>query len=1139
VVETISNAGFPEDLVHEAVYRANGNANGAREYCHMHKTGVAGSRHPIPTEDADTSALAEPTPASGQEASSTSDADRMSLDASPDISIEGPGDLTFRTHQPDEAGEGTNTDPAASTGDVKKDQPSEPLFITIKQNLDEERAKLRKDLIDQCLDIIRAHPDTAIEVAELINAVVLRQQNQETQEEVGSTLTFALSSLGLDDEEKKRNGKCIAAYAHLLALLLQDEKFFDSNIESLRDKTAEYVAFLKLPPSASADDLPPWIPFILLVLEILLCYDEKPVAAQWKPPKSLEENVAQPVIEMRTPMVDDEQRVEVLNALLDLLPRVGKEEVLATAVLRVLVILTRRRHLAKLVGDKKNLQRLFLMAKQLSSSGSERLKQTKMTAHIITILRHVIEDEDIVKQIMRAEVRAEFPNLQRSQRGHPDVTTYLRALAPIALRAPDLFVEVSNEIVRFSRWIPPSNEGGRTPPLVLAEQATEKDHENAPSDDAAAAGQDIKQSTEPVDKEMTDAPKQLHDSKRPVVENPDGVIHFLLCELVNYREVDDKEPSSSSLEEKKEPSSGTETPDPMTKDNTAEDGKDKKPTKPAFKPEEHPIFIYRCFLLNCLAELLQSYNRTKVEFINFKRSAPPLTTNTPVKPRSSVLNYLIYDLLCQGNLSGTTDSLASKKAATSSQTQKVLVALVARTNEKPIDRTRDKFAYDDEPDLLFVRKFVLDTVLKAYERAPTFDEPLETRYSRLQCLAELMNHMIGEKDKEQNSGSRNTDNSQSRSQAQLRRLMYEKGYLDKLTSSIAEINLNYPGVKRAIKYILRVLRVLTDTAKELSHSNILPSDSAGDNTEDDFASASSLSDLEDEREETPDLYRNSTLGMLEPRGDDDESEDEDEDDDEDMYGEDYDEEMDYGEDDISDGEDDISDDDEELSEMGEIEGLSGEPGVVEVIMDDDDDEDDDDDDSDEDDDDDMESAEMDHMDHHVEIIDEDGNPLSDDGNSEWESESEGDDEEDPEADELDYEAEIQDEDELHGHPMGPGDLLARAIMGDENEFEPELMDGLDHHFMGDGHDEPDDDDDDEDDIEDEEYIYDDDYPLDDQLPPMPALGWDGLNPEVEDRRQLFLLEGNNRRPVLTRMDNRGSFPPRFMAGSNRDHLGGK
>lgn len=1119
---------FDDSLAQEAVYRTYGNPVTAPAYCSAHENELAGARNPVPPEDAPEAGVlvAGTTPTTTSRDASGSrapDPEAMSLDTSPETSAETLDDLNDFMPRPPENDPRPpeNDDLASESGADTAPKASEPVppsgeensaeqytaasFNALKEDLDNHRLKLRGNLIEQCLDVIRAHPDTAIEISELIVTVVLRHQNADAHEDVGSTLTGVLTSLASDEEEKKRNGKCIAAYAHLLALLLQDETFFGRNIETLRDKIDEYVAFLKVPPSTSTDDLPPWIPFILLVLETLLSHDEKPVAVQWKAPKSLDETVAPPIIQLRTPLVDDEQRSHVLESLLDLLPRIGKEEMLATAILRVLIILTRRRPLAKQVGEKKNLQRLFLMAKQMSGSGSERLRQTRLTAHLITILRHIVEDEDVIKQVMRAEIKSDLPNLQRTQRGHLDVSTYLRAMAPIALRAPDLFVEVTNELLRFSRWNAPTGEGVRSQALVWKEQ-DEGNANVAQADAGNAQVEDVKPSTESGDKEMPDAHKPHHDSKRPVVENPDGVIHFLLCELVNYREVEDKEVPTVGKDVKSDAETTTaEAQDGSSVDGAAVDGKDKKPPKPTFKSEEHPIFVYRCFLLSCLAELLQSYTRTKVEFINFKRSAPTLSTNTPVKPRSSILNYLIYDLLCQSNLSGTSDSIASKKkAATSSQTQKVLVALVSKTNEKVFDRKQEKYAYDDEPDLLFVRKFVLDTILKAYEKAPLTDEPLEVRYSRMQCLAELMNHMIGERDKEQNSGSRNTDTVQSRSQAQLRRLMYEKGYLDKLTSSIAEINLNFPGVKRAIKYILRVLRVLTDTAKELSHSNILVTDSQADQSDEDFASTSSLSDLDEGREETPDLYRNSTLGMLEPRAEDDESESEEEDDDdEDMYGDEYDDdEMDYGDEDISDDEDNISDEDEELSEMGEIEGLHGDPGVVEVIMDDDDDEDDEDASDEDDDDDEVDSADMEDVEDRVEIVDEDGNPIEDDGESGWESETSAEEDEGPEVDDIDYEAEVQEEDEAHLHSMGPGDLLdnmARAIMGgDEDGYEPELMEALDEHYMDDGHDEGGKtsltplqsriakvtniffsfqiDDDDEEDIEDEEYIYDDDYP---------------------------------------------------------------
>ncbi|KAF7556497.1 hypothetical protein G7046_g6280 [Stylonectria norvegica] len=1166
-IDELRREGYAADVAHEAVYRANGNIINARSYCEYCVGGLPVSRHPIPPEDADTSALNESTAPSNQEAPAavdSSEADRMSLDGLPELA---PPNLTDGImgnivhegdHESSQATEDNQQTPAvaqdaqlapAESAEDSTRKTTEAQPVATKEDIDKMRSKLRENLIDRCLDVIRAHPESAIGLSELIQVVVLRQQNDDSQDDLGPTLTSALSSLALDEDEKKRNGKCIAAYAHLLALLLQEETFFESNIETLRDRVEEYVGFLKTSPSTASDDMPPWIPYILLVVETLLCHDERPVVAQWKAPKSLDEPIASPVIERGTPLIDEEQRAQILESLLELLPRIGKEETLAVSALRVLVILTRNRSLAKQVGEKKNLQRLFLMAKQLSGSGSERLKSTRLTAYIMVILRHIVEDEEIVKQIMRAEIRANFPNIQRNNRGQSDLTNYLRTMAPVALRSPDLFVEVTNEMIRFSRWVAPSGDGAPRPQhLVLIEQTNdkiiEKSEEGPEQSTESTAVPNIKPSTEPVDKEMSDVSKPHHESKRPVVENPDGVIHFLLCELVNYREVDDKETSPLSSDARPEGDSNSESQPSASKDGPAADGKDKKPPKPVFKAEEHPIFVYRCFLLNCLAELLQSYNRTKVEFINFKRSAPPFTTNTPVKPRASVLNYLIYDLLCQGNLSGTMDSIASKKkAATSAQTQKVLVALVSKTTEKAVDRGTDKFAYDDEPDLLFVRKFVLDTILKAYERAPFSDDSLEIRYSRMQCLAELMNCMVGEREKDPGSNNRGSDSVQIRSQAQLRRLMYEKGYLDKLTSSIAEINLNYPGVKRAIKYILRVLRVLTDTAKELSHSNILPSDSASDNTDDDMYSTSSLSDLEDGREETPDLYRNSALGMLEPRGEDDES-DEDDEDDEDMYGDEYgddydDDEMDYGEDDISDQQDNVSDDDDELSGMGEIEGLHGEPGVVEVIMDEDDDEEESED--EDDDDDEVDSADMEDIEEQVEIVDEDGNPLEDDGNSGWESEGHEHDEE-VDEDDIDYDAEIQGQDEGHIHGMGPEDLLdgmARAIMG-EDGYDPDLLDGLDDHYLDDGHDE-DEEDDDEEDMEDEEYIYDDDYPLDEQPPQMPALGWD-LNAEGDERnRQLFMMENQGRRRGMGgngRVDNRNAFPPGFMVGTNRDTLGG-
>lgn len=1055
-VEELKQGGRDEDLALEAVFRANGDMERARLYCHLHAKGLATSRAPVPEPEIDaykTMPQTLTTPGAGTDApTNATDTDEMSVDQP----LDDPLDAVLARMQ-EGAGAARESEPsstvmvdAASAGTVHHP------FASIKKELDEHRALLKENLIDRCLDITRAHPDIVLDVADLIQASIAQQPRGSSQEDVGSTLTSALTSLACDEDDKTRNARCIAGYAHLLAVLLRDEKFLDLNTETLQSNVDEYVTYLRILP-VTAEALPPWIPAILLILELLLCRDARPAELQWAAPKTLDDEVEKPTLRPRTTLISTEQRNVMLEYVLDLLPRVGKDSGLAVAALRILVILTRDRQLAKVVGDKRNLQRLFLMAKQLSGFGSDRMRQTKVTSHILIILRHIIEDEETIKQVMREEMINEYPQLRhQSGRRDLDVASFVKGMSSTALRDPDLFVEVMADVFEFSRWVAPSQETSRTHYLVL------KDSKTTPKTPFAEADKDsVKPTTETPSKEVVGTSKAT-DSKRPVVDHPDGVVHFLLCELLAYRDVEDVAVSSSTVATEGAASAGPpskqETSGQAGKsaEGSTTDSRDKKQTRPAFKAEDNPLFIYRCFILSCLTELLQSYNKAKIEFINFKRSAPPLSATTPVKPRSTVLNYLIYDLLCQSTLSGSADTLdAKKRMATASHTQRLLVALVSRPKERTLVPEKDKFSVDEDPDLLFVRKFVLDIILKAYEKTPSSDLSMESRYSRLQSLAELMNHMIGGREKDVAS-SRGPYNGQRQSQAQLRRLMYEKGYLDKLTSSIADINLNFPGVKRAIKYILRVLHTLTDTAKELSQANILPSDSIDDGDGDsDLASSSSLSSLDDsDREETPDLYRNSALGMLEPRGEDEDSDSDEDEDDEEMYGDDYDEEMDYGDETLDDAEDNISDEDEDITHMGEIEGLHGEPGVVEVIMDDEGDDQTSSEDSD-DDEDDVDSDDMEEVEDNVEILEEEGHPMDDDGGSGWEDDSDEDDDEDDVDDEdIDYEADGQDAQEAQDFVALPHsfDNLARVMLGEADPEGMELGD-YDDQYQEDDHDE--------------------------------------------------------------------------------------
>jgi E3 ubiquitin-protein ligase HUWE1 len=670
---------------------------------------------------------------------------------------------------------------------------------------------------------------------------------------------------------------------------------------------------------------------------------------------------------------------------------------------------------------------------------------------------------------MRSDIKSFFESAR--QQRNIDHTLYLRGLSATAIRSPELFVEVTNEMVRYNRWSYPNAEGpSRSNTLILKEAFTSGSDVTAKAiDDAvqpAVRGtedlsiQDVQQSTEDIDSEMPDASKAAPvDHKLPVVENPDGVIHFLLCELLNYKDVEDKDPSpptsvaDMTIASTKGDVAMTGTPSSATERTVAKDAKASKPSnKQEFKAEEHPIYVYRCFLLQCLTELLSSYNRTKIEFINFKRSAPPQAIMTPSKPRSSVVNYLLSDLIPLGTLDHVHVDLIPhrKKMATSSWADSVLTALLSKTGEQLLDKNREPSDGEDEPDLLFVRRFVLENILKAYKEAGTSTEPLDIKYARMLSLADLMSHIMTGKE---NAGILDMTVA-GRSQSQLKRLMFEKGFIAALTASIADVDLNFPGAKRAVKYILRPLKVLTQTAVHLSNLSLI-SAIPGQSEEDEIESATSVSEVEDEREETPDLFRNSTLGMFEP-GREEDSTSESEDgmldpsyvllglltfpDDEEMYEGEYDEEMDYEEDIPEDDEDNISEEDEDIEGIGPIEGLSGEHAVeVEVLMEGDD-EDDEDGSSDEDEDEDEHDSEDD--DARVEIIDEAGNVQElgdDDDMEEWESDDEHDQDGEEEED-YDGQAADQEEAQLHGMGMedmvgGPLGHLVRALGGGEDAEE--------------------------------------------------------------------------------------------------------
>ncbi|KAL8789491.1 MAG: hypothetical protein Q9213_001104 [Squamulea squamosa] len=869
------------------------------------------------------------------------------------------GDINSSLHPVSSAGQAaTPLTPEPSLVPVVKI----PNLVTV-DDLDDERSAIRENLIERALDVLNVHSDVTFELADLINAAALKAPDSNSmRRDIGGTLVQSLISLQMDDDFRPA-GQKIAAYANLLGLVLQDDDFYQATLDELKDCFGQLLGFIKIFPDQTTEELSPWIGQVLLVVERVLSEDAQPVKIQWTQPSPEVKPNDPPVAALEDPVLSINDKVSLFDALIDILPRIGKDDSLALSVVRTLAVITRNRSIAVRLAEKKNIQRLFVMIKQLAGNTNERLQSSFML-----ILRHIVEDDDTVRQIMRSEIVQNFES--RTSRNPFDTTTYVRQMYHLVLRSPELFVEITNEKLEIQAYDPSPNPQPQVLSLKKEANDTSKPIGTGSSSvvnhTAASTAQPATESSVPEGAQQAREPAPIvaesteqdttasqkpktTDVKAPVIEHPSGVIHYILCEILSYKEVEDKDPSATRRKPSQagpseaSPEASTDTvlgdtdlEDPRTSYrplnaepmNSSSEQTSEKAEKTEFKPDQHPIYIYRCFLLQCLAELLQSYNQTKIEFINFSRKADPKAI-TPSKPRSGVLNYLLNDLIPVGTLNYEESIAFRKKSSISHFALSVVVALCLKTNENGYEKKHGSVDEEDDNELLFVRRFVLEHALKAYRDANTSGEALDVKYARLLCLADLFDRLLqGRLSQPSGSHSAQID---APTQKQIAKLMFEKNFLSALTTSIADIDLNFPQSKRAIKYILRPLKQLTSTAIHLSETSSI-SGTPAQTDEDEISSASSVSEMDDEREETPDLFRNSTLGMFEP-GREAESSSDSTNDDEEMYDDEYDEGMEYEEEMERDADEVISDEDEEAEGAGPMEGLPGEIGMdVELVM---------------------------------------------------------------------------------------------------------------------------------------------------------------------------------------------------------------
>lgn len=484
--------------------------------------------------------------------------------------------------------------------------------------------------------------------------------------------------------------------------------------------------------------------------------------------------------------------------------------------------------------------------------------------YALIVIRQIVEMNHAV---LSPIVSFAISNWFRQQRGPRtvDFTSMSRGLSHVMLRDPDTFVDAATkELVMVDYSVSKANcffmakesdkddakKAGKSAPSLSFTSPLDHDPEesmeltpSSPTKAGHSDGQEASKGAVPVD-----------------VAEP--IMSFLVTEILrNIGEVFSK---------KNETQSSTDDP--------------------AKSSPQDKMFFYVAFLLQTMSELLSSYDCCKYAFLNLAKkrfnnaSTSVLSTalrkdQTPSKGKinSNILTVFLTELIPMGFVSAREQEDMRRSMTISNWAMSTIVALCA---EVP---ARNKEASPDQ--LITSRKIVLDTVAKSIKESTTIgsvgtarqNESIEARYGRLYALSDLSYRLLKA---QPNPSASHTQSSRpwGNPSLQLAKTMLERNFVSVLTSAIADVDLNLPMVKPLLDRILKPLEYLTklsirmnkaeregasrskpaddDELQETSSEHTLTdSDMDEDDDEEDEE------DNEEPREETPDFYRNSSLGM--------------------------------------------------------------------------------------------------------------------------------------------------------------------------------------------------------------------------------------------------------------------------------------
>ncbi|KAF9145192.1 hypothetical protein BGX30_010067 [Mortierella sp. GBA39] len=801
--------------------------------------------------------------------------------------------------------------------DVENDQPTEEqkreqeyklaldLHLEHKDQLSKAREELKLLLVSRSLELIESINDIVFYVRDLL-VLLCKDKDSTVLEELVKDLEKA--STNLKDTSR---GRAFGARLRLLALL-----FGDVAIQSkMSDHTTTLVPLLlsileEHVKSQAPQKGNPWLSPLLLMVESFVSLSDEPKVVPDEATPDGKSKAADK--EMKEDIVSPVDMESLQQHSITLLKQEDLTKDITLSVFRILVRLTRHHSLAMSFLKAQGLDLIF------STLKPERIGVQGQQSFIVMILRHIIEDSVVLQEVMEKEIVRWFTQPSRARTG--DLQSYLRHNNFLGLRDLDAFIAGTLAVSKVSKYdsshralqltltkpsVPSEPENNKDSGDSAKDEETGKDEEHEKEAESNAGEGSSTSAQPPVEPQSSATSSEPHAtsasaiaeaSKKYSSEISETVIHFLVSELLGAR---DSVPA---------PSSPTNASGDGVKHGEASSAKttsaSDKGAAPAAAALHDANFIHRCFVLQCLNELLISYPSCKVDLMNYsRRKGGKESSHAATKPRSNWLNFLLNDLIpYRGTVVQSSETELRKHSIESNFASALLVAMCSNGDE---EEEKKPFS-----ELVQVRRFVIDGLIRSFKDAIASTLPVEFKYGKFLSLSELSYKILGSSPPAGAMAKPSEDMS-----INIVKVMLEKNFILTLTNVLADIDLNYPHAKILVNAVLKPLEHLTKLSLKMSRAT----DPGVARARRQSTPLSGTGSGAGSGDDAPDLYRNSSLGMFDgatmESAEDDDSDDESDEDDI-FEGEEYDEETASDASDLS--EDELSDDDDDDDELEEM-----------------------------------------------------------------------------------------------------------------------------------------------------------------------------------------------------------------------------